>query len=48
MNIHGADLEIKASKRNPLGPGGAMDDFFEGGFGGGGGGRELRSSTRGH
>ncbi|KAG4424901.1 hypothetical protein IFR04_001872 [Cadophora malorum] len=48
MNIHGADLEIKASKRNPLGPGGAMDDFFEGGFGGGAGGRELRSSTRGH
>ncbi|KAK0124496.1 hypothetical protein ONS95_009446 [Cadophora gregata] len=47
MNINGADLEIKASKRNPLGPGG-MDDFFEGGFGGVSGGRELRSSARGH
>ncbi|KAH9222745.1 COP9 signalosome-like protein complex subunit 1 [Leptodontidium sp. 2 PMI_412] len=54
MNIHGADLEIKATKRNGMGMGmgssGGMDDFFDGGFGGGGGGgggRELRSRDRG-
>ncbi|KAL2074596.1 hypothetical protein VTL71DRAFT_8374 [Oculimacula yallundae] len=54
MNINGADLDIKATKRNDRGiggmSGGGMDDFFDNSFGSGsagGGNRDLRSSNRG-